>query len=216
MTSTSKEKWMTFRTGTYVITDEGPRSDMKGTRHYLATLNAWLQFQGFILKSRNNYASRDSMKFNSAKKLLVHNIVAQLKSSKQCVLILTKNTKKLTGIIPFELTYAMDECQLPLIIMYPDYESITTPQKLSIYWPKELRTRIENRQVKAVHIPFMPQPAKDSLRRFHVNGKQTLPNGYGHFSIQSYQEWGLQASHTENVAMPQMKRRWPLSLKFAR
>ena len=207
---------MAFRTGTYVVTDEGPRSDMKSSRHYLATLNAWLQFQGFNLRSRDNYASRDSMRFNSDRKRLVHNIVAQLKSSKQCVVVLTRNTKKLKGIIPFELTYAMDECQLPLIIMYPDYESITTPQKLSAYWPKELKTRIENRQVKAVHIPFMPQPAKDALRRFHVTGKQSLPNGYGHFSVQAYRQWGLQSSHTENIAMPQIKRRWPLSLKFAR
>ena len=203
---------MPFRNSTYVITDIDRSESVGAGASQLSLLNLWLEFQGFKLKHRNSFDNKASLAFKFSKKKLVHNIVAQLKSSKQCVLILTKNTKKSKNIIPFEITYAIDECQLPLIIMYPDFESVTSPQKLSMYWPKALKTRIETRQVKAVHIPFLDQPARDALRRFHINGQQALPNGYAHFNVAAYQEWGLQTSPTENVPISHVKPKWPLSL----
>ena len=207
---------MPFRNGTYVITDiDSPKSVSSGVPQ-LVSLNSWLEFQGFKLKHRNSFENKASLAFNSTKKKLAHNIVAQLKSSKQCVLILSKNTKKSKNVIPFEITYAIDECQLPLIIMYPDFESVTSPQKLSMYWPKELKTRIETRKVKAVHIPFSDQPARDALRRFHINGRQALPNGYAHFNTAAYKEWGLQTSPTENVPISHVKSRWHLSMQRGR
>ena len=208
---------MPSSTGTYIISDTPAQHvDWPVRSSYVLLLESWMENQGFSLKARDNFASPASLSFNSPKKIISHNIVSQLKSSKQCVLILTKNTKKLTGIIPFELTYAIDECKLPLIIMYPDYESITSPQKLSMYWPKELKSRIENRQVKAIHIPFLRLPARDALRRFHLNGKQCLPNGYGHFNTKAYQDWGLQSSLTSNTSISQAMRSQPLIVKFAR
>ena len=203
---------MPFRNSTYVITDIDGSESVGSGASQLSSLNSWLEFQGFKLKHRNSFENKASLAFNSAKKKLAHNIVAQLKSSKQCVLILTKNTKEPNDLISFEITYAIDECQLPLIIMYPDFESVTSPQKLSMYWPKELKTRIETRQVKAVHIPCSEQPARDALRRFHINGQQALPNGYAHFNVAAYQEWGLQTSPTENVPISHVKPKWPLSL----
>lgn len=203
---------MPFRNGTYVITDIDSSNSVGSGVSQLSSLNSWLEFQGFKLKDRNSFKNKASLAFNSSKKKLAHNIVAQLKSSKQCVLILSKNTKKSKNIIPFEITYAIDECQLPLIIMYPDFESVTSPQKLSMYWPEELKTRIETRQVKAVHIPFSDQPVRDALRRFHINGRQALPNGYAHFNAAAHQEWGLRTSPTENVPISHVKSRWPLSM----
>tara|TARA_B100000787_G_C16136719_1_gene270011 strand:+ start:235 stop:858 length:624 start_codon:yes stop_codon:yes gene_type:complete len=207
---------MPFRNGTYVITDIDSSKSVGSGASQLSSLNSWLEFQGFKLKDRNSFENKASLAFNSTKKKLAHNIVAQLKSSKQCVLILSKNTKKSKNVIPFEITYAIDECQLPLIIMYPDFESVTSPQKLSMYWPEELKIRIETRQVKAVHIPFSDQPARDALRRFHINGRQALPNGYAHFNASAYQEWGLQTSPTENVPISHVKSRWPLSMQLGR
>lgn len=119
------------------------------------------------------------------------NLVTRLRNSKQFLLILTKTTKNDTDWVPFEISYAIDDCNLPLILAYPDCRFIMAPARLSNYWPQALKTRIEKGTARAIHIPFKKAPVLDALGRFDITNTNYPTDGYGYYNRKAHQEWGL-------------------------
>jgi hypothetical protein len=70
--------------------------------------------------------------------------------------------------IPIEIRYAVDDCDLPVIAAYVDHVSILAPAELSSLWPSALKTRIDNKTVKVIHIPFKKKPIAAVISQFTV------------------------------------------------
>jgi hypothetical protein len=189
---------MDSRASTYIIsTSPIEHLNWRGLCPASMTLKSWLRHEPLKFTSRTTNEVVYSAGFSFTNKELIRNIIIQLRASKNCVLFLSKNTRR-KDIIPFEIIYAIDDCQLPLIIVYPDYQTITAPTELAKYWPKELRNRIEASTTKVLHIPLSEEPARDAILRFHINARKTLPGGYCHYKADAFREWGIDAKPNHN------------------
>jgi hypothetical protein len=92
--------------------------------------------------------------------------------------------------VPFEIEYAIDNCELPIIVAYTGYESILNPKLLSDLWPKALKERIENGTAKAIHIPFKKEPFMDAMSQFNLRNKPSTSLNY--YSKEAYKSFGIE------------------------
>ena len=125
------------------------------------------------------------------KETLKRALVTRLRNSKQFLLILTHTTKYDTDWVPFEISYAVDNCKLPLILAYPGHTSILAPAELFSYWPQALKTRIINGSARAIHIPFRKEPVLDALSQFDILNTGYPTDGYGYYDRKTHQMWSL-------------------------
>ena len=107
------------------------------------------------------------------------------------LLILTHTTKNDTDWVPFEIEYAVDVCNLPIIAAYPDYDSILDPRQLSSYWPQALSSRILDGTGRVIHISFKLEPVVDAIEQFGINNKNYPTDGYGFYNKETQVAWGL-------------------------
>lgn len=183
---------MAYRNGTYVAFHAGGTSDpTKSDIKYYNTLKMWDANKHIEFSLCNSHEKTSSVRDLSKKETLKRSLITRLRNSKQFLLILTKTTKNDMDWVPFEIAYAVDTCELPLILAYPDYDSIMAPVELSDYWPSALKTRIENGSARAIHIPFRKAPILDALSQFDIANKKYPTNGYGFYTREAHQEWGL-------------------------
>lgn len=183
---------MAYRNGTYVAFHAGGTTDpTKSDIRYYNTLKMWDASKHIDFNLCDSHEKTASVRDSSRKETLRRNLVTRLCNSKQFLLILTSTTKNDTDWVPFEISYAVDNCELPLILAYPDLPSIMAPAQLSDYWPYALKTRIENGSARAIHIPFKKEPVLDALSQFDINNKKYPTNGYGYYTREAHQAWGL-------------------------
>ncbi len=101
------------------------------------------------------------------------------------ILIIGNKTKNDTDFVPFEIQYAVDMCKIPLIITYTQYRGILNPGSHRAEWPAALTARIDNKTVKAVHIPFNRKLIDQAIGQFNLTN---MPSGsLSHYS-KAYQE----------------------------
>ena len=181
---------MAYRTGTYVAfhgvgTTDPTASDIK----YYNLLKAWnvrdeKDFE-FVDSHEKTSAVRDSSKRETLRKSLV----TRLNRSKNMILILTERTKEDTDWVPFEIRHAVDEDEIPIIAAYPGFKSLLDPTKLRSWWPTALRTRIDKRTARVIHIPFREKPLHVAVSQF---SHTALPKGsLIYYTREAYQRWGL-------------------------
>ena len=183
---------MVYRNGTYVAFHAGGTTDpTKSDIKYYNTLKMWNANKHIDFKLCDSHEKTASVRDSSSKETLKRNLVSRLKKSKQFLLILTKTTNNDTDWVPFEISYAVDNCELPLILAYPDFDSIMAPDQLLNYWPQALKIRIENGTARAIHIPFRKPPVLDALSQFDIGNNKYPTDGYGYYTREAHQEWGL-------------------------
>ena len=183
---------MAYRNGTYVAFHAGGTVDpTKSDIKYYNTMKMWAANKHIDFNLCDSHEKTSSIRDSSRKETLKRSLVTRLRNSKQFLLILTKTTKNDNDWVPFEIRYAIDSCYLPLILAYPDFDSIMVPEELSTYWPPALRYRIENGSARAIHIPFKKAPVLDSISQFNVSNKKYPTDGYGCYSQNAHQELGL-------------------------
>lgn len=183
---------MAYRNGTYVAFHAGGTTDpTKSDIKYYNTLKMWDANKHINFTLCDSHEKTASVKDSSKKETLRRNLITRLRNSKQFLLILTKSTKNDIDWVPFEISYAIDNCELPLILSYPDFNSIINPAQLSDYWPHALKTRIENGTARAIHIPFKKEPVIDALGQFDITNTKYPTNGYGFYTQEAHQRWGL-------------------------
>lgn len=183
---------MAYRNGTYVAFHAGGTSDpTKSDIKYYNTLKMWDAHKKIDFCLIDSHEKTSSVRDTSKKATLERALITRLKNSKQFLLILTETTKNDTDWVPFEIEYAVDICKLPLILVYPDFNSILAPDKLSNFWPSALKTRIENNNARAIHIPFKKEPLLDAISQFTVNNATYPLNGYGYYNEDAHKMWGL-------------------------
>ena len=90
--------------------------------------------------------------------------------------------------MPFEIRYAVDECEIPIIAAYTGYETFLDPVALTLLWPTALAARIQDESARVIHVPFKKEPLADAVSQFDVNN---LPKGaLSHYSRETYRQWG--------------------------
>ena len=70
------------------------------------------------------------------------------------VLVLGKTTRFDADWVPFEISYAVDTCRIPIIATYPAYEWIRAPWLLKSEWPAALAERIQSETAHVIHVPL--------------------------------------------------------------
>jgi hypothetical protein len=83
--------------------------------------------------------------------------------------MICETTRTDTDWVPFEISYAVDNCNLPIIVTYLNTTGIIAPSLLWHKWPDALRTRILEGRAKAVHIPFEKEKIKTAIERYNIN-----------------------------------------------
>jgi len=170
---------MANRTGTYVAFDGlGETDPTKSDFKYYATIQAWdtnknTEFR-YVDSHEKTYAVRDSSKRTT----LEARIRERLSASKNMIVILSSKTRKSGSMLSYEIEQAVDKYELPLIIAHTGYEVIADPSLLSLRWPTALKTRIDNDEAKAIHIPFIKDALFDAISQFTVSNLPSGPLNY--------------------------------------
>ena len=179
---------MAYRNGTYIAfhannTANPSASDMK----YYNALRMWRVRKESDFKFVNSHEKRD-VRDSSSREALRRGLRERISNSKHLLLIIGETTRFDTDWVPFEIMYAIDYCEIPIIAAYPGYVKILAPEKLSNLWPKALADRINNKTARVIHIPFKKEPIQAAISQFHLNN---LPKGsLSHYSKEVYERWG--------------------------
>ena len=162
---------MAYRNGTYIAfhannTTEPTESDIK----YYNLLKAWKVRADDEFHFINSHDKTNAVRDTSKRETLKRALKTRLRNSKNMILIIGKTTKEDTDWVPFEIRYAVDECEIPIIAAYTGgYNSILDPSKFSNLWPKALEVRIRNKTAHIIHIPFKKELLKDAVSQFSHN-----------------------------------------------
>ena len=181
---------MAYRNGTYVAfhaegTSDPTETDMK----YYRLLTAWHENDGIDFDVINSHEKTSAVRDTSKRRTLRARLKERLNHSKNMVLIIGKTTHLDNDWVPFEIRYAVDSCEIPIIAAYPGYNTILAPTRLRALWPTALETRIDNDTARVIHVPFKKEPLKAAISKFsHGN----LPQGsLTCWTRETYQRWGL-------------------------
>lgn len=183
---------MAYRNGTYIAFHAGgtsqPTADGSDIRYY-NLMKMWSAKTDDDFTMINSHDKVSAVQDTSKRATLRASLLERLRNSKNMVLIIGDTTRFDTDWVPFEIEKAIDHYRLPIIAAYPNYKSITVPAELRPLWPSALKTRIDNRTARVIHIPFKKAPLTDAIDQFdHTN----LPSGpLQYYTVESYRRWGL-------------------------
>lgn len=119
---------MAYRNGTYIAfhangTTQPTESDIK----YYNLLKAWHVRSDNNFFFVNSHEKTSAIRDSSKRETLERALKERLANSKNMILIIGRTTKQDTDWVPFEIRYAIDQCRIPIIAAYTDYEYITSP-----------------------------------------------------------------------------------------
>ncbi|KTD01947.1 hypothetical protein Lgee_0809 [Legionella geestiana] len=181
---------MAYRNGTYVVfhaqnTSDPTKSDMK----YYRLLTAWHEHSDIEFKMINSHDKTSAVRDSSKRATLQSRIRERLNNSRNMLLIIGSTTHLDDDNVPFEISYAVDKCGIPIIAAYTGYDSICTPSRLRYLWPNALAARINNNTAKVIHVPFRKEPIKAALQKYDY---QDPPKGsLVHYTQETFRKWGL-------------------------
>lgn len=78
-------------------------------------------------------------------------------------------------MLSYEIEKAVDSYKIPLICVYPGFDTVNAPSKLSNRWPNSLTERINSKTARAIHIPFKKNIMLAAINQFSVNNQ--IPGG---------------------------------------
>lgn len=182
---------MAYRSGTYVAfhannTKEPTESDIK----YYRLLKAWNVRPDGEFRFTDSHEKAAAVRDSSKRETLARSLKTRLLNSKNMILIIGRTTKEDTDWVPFEIRYAVDECQIPIIAAYPGYGRIMDVSRVSSLWPEALRIRIRDNLAHVIHIPFKRAPLAAAVKQFSHNN-YPKGGGRGIYSRDSYDSWAI-------------------------
>lgn len=160
---------MGYRNGTYVAFHAAGTSDPTASNmKYYALLQAWHADEDNEFYFVNSYDKGAAVRDSSSKQRLREVLAERLRNSRNMVLILGQSTQFDTHWVPFEISYAVDTCDIPIIAAYTDYEYVLDVEGKRRPWPGALAQRIDNNAARVIHIPFKRGLAFEQLLAQHV------------------------------------------------
>lgn len=161
---------MANRTGTYIAFDGlGKTNPAESDFRYYATMQAWSAGKNIDFKFVNSHDKTAAVRDTSIRNTLESRIRERLTASKNCIVILSDDTRKTGSMLSYEIEKAVDSYEIPLICVYTGYNTIYAPRELSNRWPSALTTRINNGSADAIHIPFKKEILLTAINQFSVN-----------------------------------------------
>lgn len=184
---------MTYRNGTYIAFHAGGSTDPTASDiKYYRILKAWHEHDDIDFQFINSHDKVAGVRDTSKKETLRRSLVERLNNSKNMVLIVGPTTRFDTDWVPFEIGYAVDICKIPVIVTYTGFDWITQPELLRYLWPAALANRIDNRTLRAIHIPFKQRAIDQAIAQFsHENMPATALNYY---TVEAHRSFGIQIS----------------------
>jgi hypothetical protein len=159
------------RTGTYIAFDGlGKTNPTESDFKYYSTMQAWSTGKNIDFKFVNSHEKTAAVRDTSLRSTLESRIRERLAASKNCIVILSDDTRKTGSMLSYEIEKAVDLYETPLICVYVGYEKINVPSELSSRWPNALTTRINNGTADAIHVPFKKEILMTAINQFSVNG----------------------------------------------
>ena len=187
---TCENATVAYRNGTYVAFHAAGTSDPTASvMKYYNLLRAWKELEGTEFSFINSHEKSAAVRDTSSKQRLRNVLAERLRNSRNMVLILGKTTRFDADWIPFEITYAVDTCAIPIIAAYPEYAYILNPGSLSAEWPLALSERIHSGAARVIHVPFKREPLADAIQQFDHDH---LPKGsLVYYSKEAYASFGI-------------------------
>lgn len=181
---------MAYRNGTYIAFHAGGTTDPTASDiRYYRLLKAWHEHDNVDFEFINSHDKASAVRDSSTKETLRRSLVQRLNNSKNMVLIIGPTTKFDSDWVPFEVTYAIDQCKMPIIAIYTQYDAIFNPSALSDFWPAALSQRIWNLTARVIHIPFKQAAIDDAISQFTI---ATPPeSGLEHYSADAHRYFGI-------------------------
>jgi hypothetical protein len=181
---------MPNRTGTYVAfhaagTTDPTASDIK----YYNMLKAWHANDNIEFRLTNSHEKTAAVRDSSSRLTLINRLKERLRASKNMLLIITDITRQDTDCVPFEIGYAIDTCQIPIIACYPDYSSVCNPAALRPLWPEAFSQRIDNWSARVIHIGFSRLPVLAAITTYSPTNQPEGSQVY--YLPETYRRWGL-------------------------
>jgi hypothetical protein len=181
---------MAYRNGTYIAfhaagTSDPTASDIK----YFNIMKAWHHNDGVDFKFINSHEKVSAVRDSSTRDTLKRSLQVRLNNSKNMVLIVGDTTRLDIDWVPFEISYAVDKCSMPIIVAYTGYNSIMAPHELSGLWPPALEARINNGAVKAIHVPFNRRAIDDAISQFNIGNLPKTSLNY--YTAEAHRSFGI-------------------------
>ncbi len=160
----------TYRNGTYVAfngmgTTDPTKSDMK----YYGLLKHWNESNKYDFSFSDSHDKTYSVKDSSQIDTLKSRLLARLKDSKHMLLIASENSSINRGLLNWEIEKAVEEYEIPIIVVYTGFEKITKPKLLSDRWPSNLKYYIDKNLIKTIHIPFKQVIIEAAIDKYSVH-----------------------------------------------
>lgn len=171
---------MTYRTGNYaafyVSTPFEPTSNNANFTKdfcYYNLLRAWKDVP-FNDSHGKTYNVRDSSSWPTLKERLRE----RLRYSKNIILFLSSKTQSSIALHE-EIDYGINNQGLPVIVVYPDFETSDEIKRKTYIWGNLPIFRDSKHKVPVLHIPFTKEGIQKALedKRFMINSKAT-PGDY--------------------------------------
>lgn len=167
---------MAYRNGTYIAFHaEGNTDPTASDIKYFNMMKAWHHNDDIEFRFSDSHQKTYSVRDTSTRDTLLARLRERLNESKNMVLIIGNRTRFDTDNVPYEITYAIDTCGLPIICTYPNQGAILSTDHLRGLWPEALRARIDNGTARTLHIPFNRDLIDRGIRQFNLSNMPGWP-----------------------------------------
>ena len=180
---------MKNRTGVYVAfngcgTSNPTQSDIK----YFNTLKSWKKNKDIDFTFVDSHEKTSSVKDTSdIEKTLLPRLKKRLNLSKVLILLVTENTLLSSEIVDYEIENAIDELNLPIIIMFAKKSIIKKKsQEMIGMLPFSLQIRLDD--VPNVFIPFKLNALKEALNDYSVHISDLKNKTYTYSDIDDWDD----------------------------
>lgn len=182
---------MAYRNATYIAFDGQSETDpTKSDFKYYTTIMGWHASKSVDFKFANSHERTYAVKDTSTRATLMSRIRERLALSKNCVVILSEQTRRTGSMLSYEIERAVDNFKLPLICAYTNVSVLFDPLVHRARWPASLSARIEDRSARAIHIPFKMAALYEAIGQFSVHGS-TLTGPLDWYSREAHVQFGL-------------------------
>lgn len=190
---------MASRNQTYISAPAGCDGDPdRPAGDCLGQLEAWTADLGTEFALAHEHEKAAAARDAAAREVLRAAVVARLERCRNLLLVVSAATRGDADWIPFEIACAVDQCRIPIIAAYPDYDAILAPAALCDDWPDALDARIASGAARVIHVPFRRAAVRDAIIQFGVENDGYPSNGYGCFDRDTQARWGLIGARTSD------------------
>lgn len=124
---------MAYRNGIYIaFAAEGQVDPTKSDIKYYNIMKGWKSMEGKDFTFVNSHDKVSAVRDSSKAETIKASLRERLKNSKSMLLLVGKKTKYDDDFVPYEISYAVDKCSLPIIVCYVNYASRITKSTPSV------------------------------------------------------------------------------------